>query len=80
MKVLLVWEKIPEATDFYLLEGEKADIAIAAHGSFINVEGGDPDAAEALSEALDGEEPLDIESPLVMSESPLTVVHSGFMM
>lgn len=38
MKVLLIWEIIPEETKLYLLEGHMADLAIASAGHFIGAE------------------------------------------
>ena len=56
MKVLLIWEDIPEVTKAYVIEaGTKvAELAKASHGYFIN--GEDNEAVIALSEALVGAE------------------------
>ena len=38
MKVLLVYENVPESTDFYLVDADDADIAdlTLAHGNYLN--------------------------------------------
>lgn len=38
MKVLLIWECIPDKTTLYSLEGKWADVAIAAAGYYVNSE------------------------------------------
>lgn len=56
MKVLLIWEEVPEKTTLYSLEGEMAELAIAAAGYYINSE--DNNAVHALSEKLSSLESL----------------------
>ena len=36
MRVLLVWEAVPETTTFYVLEGDIADLALKCAGKFVN--------------------------------------------
>lgn len=50
MKVLLIWEEVPKKTELYALEGELAELAIAASGHYINSNGNK--AVEDLSEEL----------------------------
>lgn len=52
MKVLLVWENVPETTKLYSLEGELAELAIQAAGHYGNAN--DNDAVNQLNEALSG--------------------------
>lgn len=81
MKVLLVWQEIPEHTRFFMLEGDKADLAIKAHGCFANMVDGDPDeAADALNVALEGIEPLDDAAGPIDAAGVTKVVTAGFMM
>jgi hypothetical protein len=56
MKVLLIWEEIPERTKLYSLEGELAELAIASAGYFVNAESNA--AVEKLSDELATIEPL----------------------
>lgn len=80
MKVLLVWQEIPERTTFFILEGEVAELAIQAHGCFVNMVDGDPDgAADALNAALDGKENADDAKPIDL-DGISQLVTSGFMM
>ena len=50
MRVLLIWEQVPETTTLYALEGELAELAIEAAGYYIN--GEDNDAVLKLSERI----------------------------
>ena len=81
MKVLLVWQEIPENTRFFMLDGEHAELAIRAHNCFVNMVDGDPDdAADALSTALEGIAPLDHKAGPIDIAGVAKVVTSGFMM
>lgn len=79
MKVLLVWEEVPENTKFYLLDGELAELAVRAHGCFVNTDLDPEGNGEALSEALVNVAALPQTSPMQMTE-PVTVVTAGFVM
>lgn len=80
MKVLLVWQEIPEHTRFFMLEGVAADIAVKAHGCYVNMVDGDPaGAAESLNAALEGIEPLDETNPIDL-DGVSRMVTSDFMM
>lgn len=50
MKVLLIWEEVPEKITLYSLEGELAELAIKAAGYYINVE--ENEAVNQLYEKL----------------------------
>lgn len=78
MKVLLIWEEIPEQVRIYLLDGEIADQARKAHGQLINSTE-DTAEAEILSEMLEGIEALNLASP-VKIEEPVEIVMSGFIL
>lgn len=81
MKVLLVWQEIPENTRFFLLEGEQAELAIKAHNCFVNMVDGDPEeAADALNMALEGVTPLDHDAGPIDVAGVSKVVTAGFMM
>ena len=58
MKVLVVWEQVPENVSFYVVEGLHADIAIAAAGQYING-GCYTDDVEKLNEILVDYEPIE---------------------
>jgi hypothetical protein len=77
MKVLLVWEEVPENTKFYVLEGEIADLALKCAGQYVNtVE--ETDEIEQLSEAIGGHPSFGIDEPI---EGPFDkVVVAGFIM
>lgn len=57
MKVLCIFEFIPEETKLYFLEDQLADLALAAHNQIIGASD-NSEAASALSEALDAVEPV----------------------
>ena len=78
--VLLVWEEVPEATKFYRLEGADAEIALAAHGCFVNMVDGDPEEhAERLSLLLEDKTPMENVFPVDLSGYDKLVV-SGFLL
>lgn len=77
MKILLVWESIPERTDFYQFEGTDEGLTYVtdAHGQIIGADKNSK-AAERLFEFLEGKRPMDASSIL---DGPFDrVVHSGF--
>jgi len=76
MKVLLVWEDIPETTKFYLLDGNLAAAAIAAHRQIINSTD-ESEHASRLCDMLEGIEPISDDHPFEIDEK-VTVVYSGF--
>jgi len=63
MQVLLVWKEIPEYTKLYKLEGEDAELAIKAHGHYIN-NASENDAVIELSERLCNMTPIGISNIL----------------
>lgn len=79
MKVLLVWEEIPETTKFYVLDvaGEDLENLRSAHGKFINSDM-DDDLAEWISKFLEDKEPQDHTTPFKFAGGE--VILSGFMM
>lgn len=83
MKVLLVWEEVPEFTKFYLLEGDLADLAMRAHNHFVNTDTDPDDAADRLSQAM-GEQkikPLESENPIALAGLHVDhVVLAGFVL
>lgn len=78
MKVLLIWEQIPEETSFYLLEGKAAEAATAAHGQLIGSTE-DSAAAERLAALLKNEIPLPLDKPF-QTGGDVVVVFSGWIM
>lgn len=82
MKVLVIYELIPEETKAYLLDVEGKDLAKVkkAHGVYANSSEKD-DAALWLSDFLVGKDELKIKTgkPFDATEVEL-VVHSGFYM
>jgi hypothetical protein len=77
-KVLVVWQAIPDSTDLYLLEGKDAEVALRAHGQF--VDGLEPwDAADELSVILEGEEKLPWDKPYQLV-GVVAVVDTGFFL
>jgi hypothetical protein len=78
MKVLLVWEEVPENTKFYVLEGETAELALQCAGIFINSNNPEGSPIEQLSELLPTMKHHDIDSPI---DGPFEkVVVAGFVM
>lgn len=57
MKVLLIWEEVPDSTKLYSLEGELAELAIKSAGCYINVTEDCP-ALDKLSEHLTALKPI----------------------
>jgi len=82
MKVLVIYELIPEETKVYLLDVEGKDLAKVkkAHGVYGNNVGNDKPALW-LSEFLEGKPELKIErgKPFEIEGIEL-VVHSGFVL
>ena len=56
MKVLLIWEMVPEKTVLYSLEGHMAELAIASAGLYVNAE--QNASILELSDLLDNHEQL----------------------
>jgi hypothetical protein len=83
MKVLLVWEEVPETTNFFLLEGDLADLAMQAHNCFINTDTDPNDAADRLNRAL-GERkitPINVDQPIAIKDLGIDhVVLAGFVL
>lgn len=78
MKVLLVWEEVPETTKLYVLEGELAELAIKSAGVFINIDDTEGHPIEELAEVLPTLKHHEITEPL---NGPFdTVVVCGFWM
>lgn len=77
MKVLLIWEEVPEKISAYVLEGEDAEIALAAHGKYINSD--DDETVEKLGEILAKYEPVKSDEPFSV-ENVDKIVFSGMMM
>lgn len=81
MSVLLVWEEVPESTTFYLLDGDAADAAVAAHQCYVNMVDGDPQgAADKLSELLVGIKPLNLDDGPISADDIEKIVVSGFLL
>jgi hypothetical protein len=82
MKVLVIYELVPEETKVYLLDVEGKDLAKVkkAHGVYANNVGNDKPAVW-LSEFLEGKPELKVEKgkPFDATEVEL-VVHSGFIL
>lgn len=77
MKVLLVWEEVPENTKFYVLEGETAELALQCAGQFVN-SNNESDEIDQLSTVIDGLPSFSIDTPI---EGPFDkVVVAGFLM
>ena len=57
MKVLLIWEEIPDSTKLYSLEGELAELAIKSAGHHIGVTK-DCSALDKLNDQLETLEPI----------------------
>lgn len=69
MKILLIWEQVPECTTPYILSGELAELALQSAGKYVNsanLPANHPiyklsDALEELGGAvLSSEEPIDV--------------------
>jgi hypothetical protein len=77
MKVLLVWEEVPENTKFYVLEGETAELALQCAGQFVN-SNNESDDVDRLSVIIDSLPSFSADSPI---DGPFDkVVVAGFMM
>jgi hypothetical protein len=80
MKVLLIWELIPDETQLYLFDGESelGKAAIAAHGEFVN-SAEDCENASRLDDLLTSDiEPISDEEPFML-DGPITIVRAGFL-
>ena len=83
MRVLVVWESIPETIDLYILEGEAAATALSAHNCYVNAAGDKADeaAAVALSNLLVNYPALIKVEPIDLTGANIDkVVLSGFIM
>lgn len=80
MKVLVIYELIPEDTKMYVVEaeGEELEKIKAAHGVYVNIDE-DDEPASWLNEYLDGRPEVEISPghPILADFFDL-VVHSGF--
>lgn len=56
MKVLVIWENVPESVSLYAVDGELAETALLAANKYINSD--ENDAILALNLALETLEPL----------------------
>lgn len=77
MKVLLIWEEIPETIKAYVLEGEEAIIALQCHNKYINSD--DAPELDQLSEILENKKPVDTKEAFGV-EGADKVVFSGFIL
>lgn len=81
MRVLVVYEYVPEDTRLYILDLDGDDLAMArkAHGVYVNVSKNDA-AALRLDKFLEDKQPLKIKAgqPFEMDGIEL-MIHSGFM-
>jgi hypothetical protein len=88
MKILLIYEQVPESTDTYLLDVTPEDWAWIrlTHGCFINsteMPSESEEACQLLMSFLEGKEKLPQESgrPLLLrSENVDYFVHTGFIL
>lgn len=81
-KILVIWEQVPDSMQLYLIEpvdeAERKAILLA-HGHHINHD----DGAEALSEILEGREPLydnEAGGDYPSINEPVDIVCSGFIL
>lgn len=77
MKVLVIYELVPEEIKAYVVEGEDAELAINCHRKYLNSD--DIPELEELSLVLEGKEELDSSSPL-SAEGYDSVVFTGFIL
>lgn len=79
MKVLVIYELIPEDTKMYLVEANGADLERlkAAHGVYVNYSDDDDDAVW-LNDWLGGWQVLEIERGQPIAAEFDLVVYSGF--
>lgn len=79
MKVLVIYELIPEETKFYLVDAEGDDLERmkAAHGVYANYDE-DDDAAVWLNDWLEGKEALTLAQGEPLRADFDLVVYSGF--
>ena len=88
MKVLVVYENIPESTDFYLLEVSESDWVWMrkCHGRFMNVEGSENIQSELnkLYRRLEKETKLDYyhAEPFDLGKLglPVQLLHTGWLL
>lgn len=81
MKVMIIFEYIPEDTKIYLLDldGKDLEMAKKAHGVYVNVSKNDKVAVK-LDDFLQNKEPLKIKTGKPFNiEGVELVIHSGFM-
>ena len=77
MRVLLVWEAVPETTKFYVLEGATADLALKCAGKYINSVD-ETDEVISLNEQLEDIPSFSTDAPI---DGPFDkVVVAGFLM
>lgn len=62
MRVLVVYELVPEETYFFILENEEAEVAIKCHGKFINSD--ESDDLDELDKILTNHTKMDINEPI----------------
>lgn len=85
MKVLIIYEHVPEKTTFYSVEVDAQDWAWMklTHGNFVNNDMPEEaeDACNKLSDWLTGKKPMDAPEPILMrGEGYDYVLHTGFLM
>lgn len=82
MKVLIVYENVPESTDIYLVDIEEADWQWMklTHGNFINASMSDEEeaACQKLNEFLENKEKYTVKEPVV-AEGIAYVLLTGFI-
>ncbi len=84
MKVLVVYEMVPEETKFYIVEADAVDLEWmkATHGYFVNQADIPPAIAKALdkmSAFLETVESLSAELPITLNGVDL-LIHTGFLL
>lgn len=85
MKILLVYELVPETTKFYTLEVSDADWEWmkTTHGHCLNCEMPDDiaDACIKLSEYLEPLKPMELEGPITLLGKGFDyMLHTGFLL
>jgi len=87
MKILVIWELVPEATKFYITEGTPDKIVQSlklCHGSYIGTDNSGivDDALEQLDSKLEQEEgPFEeIKMEEVMECKPDLIIHTGIIL
>jgi len=84
MKVLVIYELIPEDTNIYVVDVTDVDeleMLKRAHGNYGNIVGQDDEATDWISEWIGQHEKLDLTpgEPIPIQDCEL-LIHSGFML